>query len=78
MQDRIRTLLTALALLVPMYVLSSGPVLASAFWLRDRTGWDGFYAVIWLYLPLLYFQPRGYLHAYIEWWVNRFGTAGPG
>ena len=26
------------------YVLGSGPILGFAFWLREITGWDGFYA----------------------------------
>ena len=24
-----------------VYVLSSGPVMAAGFWLREATGWDG-------------------------------------
>jgi hypothetical protein len=61
-----------------VYVLSSGPVLATGFWLREATGWDGFYAVMWLYAPLLIFGPDGVLMAYVEWWVELFGTVGPG
>jgi hypothetical protein len=61
-----------------LYVLSIGPVLAIAFWLREATGWSGFYAVMFLYYPLLApgrFEP---LDAYIEWWVELLGTVGPG
>lgn len=62
-----------------VYVLSSGPVLATAFWLRDRTDWDGFYAVMWIYYPLLANYPLTYpFHVYIEWWVRLFGTMPPG
>jgi hypothetical protein len=31
----------------------SGPVLATAFWLRELTDWVGFYAAMWLYYPLI-------------------------
>jgi hypothetical protein len=61
-----------------LYVLSSGPVLATAFWLRETTGWDGFYGVMYLYYPLLVRRPGPLLDAYIEWWVRLFGTVGPG
>lgn len=60
-----------------VYGMSSGPVLATAFWLRDSTGWDGFYAAMWIYYPLLAFgiQPIG---AYLGWWCWLFGTMPPG
>ena len=69
---------TALALLI--YVLSSGPMLGLCFWLRERTGVDQFYAVMWLYFPLLKFeQVRWTIGKYIEWWVvDVFHTVGPG
>ncbi len=68
-----------LALMIPVvYVLSSGPVLAIAFWLREATGWDGFYAVMYLYFPLFALGHNTPIDAYIEWWVNLLGTAGPG
>ena len=60
------------------YMLSSGPVLASGFWLREATGWNGWYAVMWLYYPLLAWGHWQALDAYIEWWVDLFGTVGPG
>ena len=61
------------------YVLSSGPVLATGFWLREATGYDGFYAVMWLYAPLLMLGHGNPLMSYIEWWVvDVFGTVGPG
>jgi hypothetical protein len=59
------------------YVLSSGPVLAVAFWLREATGWEGFYAAMWLYYPLLVRRTEP-VDAYITWWVNLFDTVGPG
>jgi hypothetical protein len=68
-----------MALLVCVaYVLSSGPVLASAFWLREATGRDGFYAVMWIYYPLIVFGHDNPIDTYIEWWVKFFGTVGPG
>lgn len=72
-----RFLRVAVLLLAAGYVPSSGPVLATAFWLRERTGRDEFYAAMWPYLPLL--RPAGSpVKDYIEWWVIRFGTVGPG
>ena len=65
------------ALAIPLYWLSSGPVLAAAFWLREATGVDAFYSVMWLYYPLL-MLPRVLWDAYITWWVELFGTVGPG
>jgi hypothetical protein len=65
-------------LVIAAYVLSIGPVLATAFWLREATEWDGFYGALWLYYPLLAFGRFQPLDAYIEWWVELFGTVGPG
>ncbi len=71
----------ALGFLV-LYVLSSGPVLGMAFWLREATGIDQFYAVFWLYYPLFIIAgsaPDGLWGNYIEWWVvDVFHTVGPG
>lgn len=72
-----RRLWFALAAL-PVYYLSSGPVLAVAFTLREALHNDHFYAVMWLYYPLLR-CPRWLLDGYISWWVvDVFGTVGPG
>lgn len=71
-------LIVALLICIVAYVPSSGPVLATAFWLREATGWDGFYAVMYLYLPLFAFGRIEPIDAYIEWWVELFGTVGPG
>lgn len=61
------------------YLLSSGPVLAMGFWLREATGYDGFYIVMWLYAPILMLGHSNPLMDYIEWWVvDVFGTVGPG
>jgi len=60
------------------YVLSSGPVLAIAFWLREATGWDGFYLVMFVYYPLFMMGHANPVGAYIEWWVELLGTVGPG
>jgi hypothetical protein len=70
--------LTFLLACLAGYVLSSGPVLAASFWLREATNWDGFYTVMWLYYPLLVFGPDSLTSAYIEFWDNLFGTVGPG
>jgi hypothetical protein len=62
-----------------MYLLSSGPVMAIAFWLRDRTDWDGFYSITWIYYPLLVGFPLAYpFQLYLEWWCRLFGTMPPG
>jgi hypothetical protein len=67
---------------VVAYVLSSGPVLATAFWLREWTHRDGFYAVMWLYWPLLSLGRSpllGHLLGqYVTWWCRWFGVTGPG
>lgn len=60
------------------YVLSSGPVLAAAFWLREATGWDRFYAVLFVYYPLLILGRQSPVAAYIDWWVKLLHTVGPG
>ena len=66
------------ALALALYVLSSGPVLATAFWLREATGWDGFYGAIWIYFPLIVLGHGNPIDAYIEWWVRLLDTVGPG
>lgn len=82
-----KTRWAVMAVLAPvLYVLSSGPILATACWLRERTRHDEFYAAFWLYLPLLYGgQAVGrehplmhWLEVYIEWWFHLLGTVGPG
>ena len=60
------------------YIPSSGPVLATAFWLREATNWDAFYGVMWVYYPLLVWGRDTPIVAYIEWWVELFDTVGPG
>ena len=60
------------------YMWSSGPVLAASFWLRESTHWDGFYAVMWVYYPLLAPGHHHSIDAYISWWCWLFGTVGPG
>ena len=60
-----------------VYVLSSGPTLATAFWLREATTWDGFYAAMLVYYPLLELGHGNPIDTYIEWWVHLFGTVGP-
>ncbi len=71
--------ITLILLLLLAYVLSSGPVIGLAFWMRESTGWDGFYHVMWLYYPILILGHENPLAYYIEWWViNVFDTVGPG
>lgn len=62
-----------------LYLLSSGPILGIAFRLRESTHNDNFYAVMWLYYPLLLSGQNGPAMRYIEWWVvDVFDTVGPG
>lgn len=79
--DRIRNrrtqAVTALTLAPIVYVLSSGPVIATGFWLREATGWNGFYAVMWAYYPLVRHHDTPF-ERYIGWRVDLFGTTGPG
>ena len=70
--------LSIVAVLV-IYLLSSGPILAIGCWRRDATDWDGFYAVFYLYLPILY--PLGdvdLFESYLMWWMKLFDTMPPG
>jgi hypothetical protein len=61
------------------YVLSSGPVMALGCRLRDATDWDGFYAVFYVYLPLLYpLADVDLFESYLMWWMKLFGTMPPG
>ena len=61
------------------YVLSSGPILATAFRLRESTHWDGLYSVMALYYPLLIKHPLTCpFCVYIEWWCWLLGAVGPG
>jgi hypothetical protein len=62
-----------------IYALSSGPVLGTAFRLRDETNRNEFYAAMWLYYPILILDHPSPLSSYIEWWVcDVFDTSGPG
>jgi hypothetical protein len=70
---------TIILTVLVVYVLSCGPVMALGCWLQDVTDWDGFYAVFFLYMPILY--PLGdvdVVEAYIMWWMKLFGTMPPG
>jgi hypothetical protein len=64
---------------VCLYVLSSGPVPGLAFRLREATGNDAFYLVMWVYYPLIAAGHGNPIDSYIEWWVvDVFHTVGPG
>jgi hypothetical protein len=68
-----------IVVLLVVYAISSGPIMAIGCRLRDATGWDGFYAVFYLYLPILY--PLGdvdLFESYLMWWMELFGTTPPG
>lgn len=77
---RFRTYIFNALMWLAVYVLSSGPVLGLAFWLRERTGLDQFYAIMWLYYPIVILRPHSdLLYRYIGWWViDVFHTVGPG
>ncbi|MFT5524316.1 MAG: hypothetical protein ACI9HK_002268 [Pirellulaceae bacterium] len=72
--------LPIIILALPMlYVLSSGPILGLAFLLRESTGWDGWYSVMYLYFPIIAMGHGNPIDFYIEWWVvDVFHTVGPG
>ena len=75
----LRSALAFLFVRFPIYVLSSGPVLGLGLWLRDVTDWDGFYAVMFLYLPLLELADGSPFAAYIDFWVGAvFDSSFPG
>lgn len=69
----------AVFVILIVYVLSSGPVIGLACWLREATGYDQFYAVFLLYYPLGLLDFGNVVSRYIEWWVvDVFHTVGPG
>lgn len=62
-----------------LYLLSSGPIIAAACWLREWTHNDAFYQVFWLYYPLFALGHDNPIVWYIEFWVvDVFDTVGPG
>lgn len=76
--SRLAAWLVAIAFLIVVYILSAGPVLAAGCWLRDATGWEGFYAVFFLYLPLYPLADVDFFEAYLMWWMKLFDTMPPG
>ena len=76
-RSRARWIVAVLVIVFVLYPLSSGPVLATAFWLREATRIDAFYGVMWVYLPILKL-PRSLWGPYVGWWVKLFGTVFPG
>ena len=74
-----RSWLTWILAIPILYVLSSGPVLGLAFWLREATHSDAFYLAMIPYMPLILMGHGNPIDAYIEWWVvDVFHTVGPG
>lgn len=69
---------TTVVIVLVAYVLGIGPVLALGCWLRDVTGWSGFYAVFFLYLPLYPLVDVDLIEKYIMWWMDLFDTMPPG
>jgi len=61
-----------------LYVLSSGPVLTSAFRLREVTHSDLWYMALWIYVPMFWALPRSVWDPYLTWWCHVTGTVGPG
>jgi hypothetical protein len=74
---RLRNAGTVLLGCLSLYYLSSGPILATAFLLREVTGRDEFHGAMWIFAPL-FLLPRPIWDPYIEWWVELFRTVGPG
>jgi hypothetical protein len=77
-QHRLATVTCVILIALAAYGLSSGPVLAAAFWLRDRTGWDRFYGVMWLYAPLRIAAHGTPAEAWFLFWTDMLGTGFPG
>jgi hypothetical protein len=76
--SRLASWLVAIAILIVLYILSAGPVLALGCWLRDATGWHGFDFVFFLYLPLYPLADIDLCEAYLMWWMRLLGTMPPG
>lgn len=76
---RLPTAIVIVVALPILYLLSSGPVIGLAFWLRNATGWDGFYYIVLLYYPLIRLDHLNVISQYIQWWIEEvFHTVGPG
>ncbi|PQO34068.1 hypothetical protein DTL21_11010 [Bremerella cremea] len=76
---RLPTAIVIVVALPILYLLSSGPVIGLAFWLRNATGWDGFYYIVLLYYPLIRLDHLNVISQYIQWWIEDvFHTVGPG
>lgn len=76
---RLPTAIVIVVALPILYLLSSGPVIGLAFWLRNATGWDGFYYIVLLYYPLIRLDHLNVISQYIQWWIEDvFRTVGPG
>lgn len=76
---RLPTAIVIVVALPILYLLSSGPVIGLAFWLRNATGWDGFYYIVLLYYPLIHLDHLNVISQYIQWWIEDvFHTVGPG
>mgnify|MGYP001137166515 CR=1 FL=1 len=71
---------TMLVLVVGLmaYVASSGPVLAVSFWLREAPRWDGWYATMLFYYPLIALGHGNPIDAYVDFCLRAIGTVGPG
>ena len=77
--SRLASWLAAVAILLVLYVLSAGPVIALGCWLRDTTHWEAFYIVFYLYYPVLFTGwDNDLFEAYLMWWMHLFGTTPPG
>ena len=77
-RSRLSAWLVAIVILIVLYILSAGPILAAGCWLRDATGWEGCYAVFLLYLPLYPLADVDLCEAYVMWWMKLLGTMPPG
>jgi hypothetical protein len=76
--SRLASWLATLAVLLVVYILSAGPILALGCRLHDATDWHGFYFVFFLYLPLYPLADIDLCEAYLTWWMQLFGTMPPG
>lgn len=59
-----------------VYVLSSGPMIGLAYWLGVVTHNGSWYAIVWIYYPLLLWESDANpVMWYVEWWVFDFFQA---
>ena len=75
-RNRFKKWCLILASALAIYILTSGPIIATAFRLRELTGRNGYYDVIYAYVPLMALGGQPF-QAIIRWWLTMFRVVDP-